>query len=356
MSDPRSASRPAAGSRRSDATQVVSSASWDDAPPATVAVHVPTYRRPGFLPALIERIEAQTLPAERFELVVVDNGSHDRTWEVLQDAVGSTSLRLAAVRLADNRGPAGARNLAVATSRAPLLVFTDDDCLPTPGWLEAIVAASAGGADLVQGRTEPDPDRPGVGPWARSIDIDAASPLFETCNIAYRREAFDAAGGFDEGNAISARPGGRAFGEDVLLGSAVLARGGPRVFAPDAVVYHRNLPARYPDRLREMRALAGFPALARECPPLAEALWFRVFLTRETAAFDLAAVGVASAVLGRRARWSVLAVPWLRDALRRARAYGGRNVLVRLAQLALLDAVGAVSLLEGSVRHRRAVL
>lgn len=320
-----------------------------------MAVHVPTYDRCGFLPMLVERLAAQTLAPERFEVVVVDNGSHDDTWDVLRGLVEGSALRIAARRLPANRGPAGARNAAVATSRAPLLAFTDDDCLPEPGWLEALLAA-ADAADLVQGRTEPDRSLPPAGAWARTIRIAGPTPLFETCNIAYRRTAFEAAGGFDESDPVSARPGGRAFGEDALLGAAVLAVGGRRAFAPDAVVHHRYLPGSFVGHVREMRNLAGFPALARRSPALAAACWHRVFLTPRTAAFDLGVLGVLGAVIGRRPVLALATAPWVAQTLPLVREHGGRSAAVRLAQLAVADAVGAASLVEGSLRHGRLLL
>lgn len=316
-------------------------------------MHVPTFDRSAFLVTLIERLEAQTLSPRRFEVVIVDNGSVDETWPVLVDLVRRSSLRLAALRLPANRGPAGARNAAVAHSRAPVLAFTDDDCLPEPGWLMALLDASAD-ADVVQGRTEPDPFATGA--WDRTIRVVAPSALFETCNIAYRRDAFVAAGGFDEGSAVVAGPGRRAFGEDVLLGAAVVGRGGTRAFSRDAVVRHRHLPATYLDHVREMRNLRGFPALARLAPPLAEALWFRVFLTSRTAAFDAAVVGAVAAAALRRPLLALAAVPWIALTLPLTREHGGRHVVVRLAQLGVADAVAAASLVEGSIRHRRAVL
>ena len=316
-------------------------------------MHVPTYGRSGFLLTLVERLEAQTLAKERFEVVVVDNGSTDDTWSCLLDVVDRSPLRIVALRLPVNRGPAGARNAAVAASRAPLLAFTDDDCLPEPGWLAALLAPFAH-ADVVQGRTEPDHVATGV--WDRTIRIVSPTPLFETCNIAYRRRDVAAVGGFDEASTIAAGPGRRAFGEDVLLGAAVIAGGARRAFADDAVVRHRYLPGSYLDHVRGMRNLAGFPALARHAPPLAEALWCRMFLTRRTAAFDLAVVGVTAAVWLRRPLLAAGAVPWVRATLPMARERGGRSPLVRLVQLGVADAVGAAALVTGSIRHRRPVL
>lgn len=302
---------------------------------------------------LMERLESQTLARDRFEVVIVDNGSGDDTWQILQGLVTGSGVRAAGLRLPVNRGPAGARNAAVSASRAPIVAFTDDDCLPESGWLEAMLLAATSG-EVVQGRTEPDPVATGV--WDHTIRIVGESPLFETCNISYRRDVFLAAGGFDEESVIAARPGGRAFGEDVLLGATVVASGARRIYASDAVVRHRHLPSSYTDHVREMRNLAGFPALARESAPLTDALWHGVFLTSRTAAFDLGVVGILAAAVLRRPVLALAALPWVAKTMPMARHHGGRNRLVRLAQLGVADAVGAVSLLEGSIRHRRLVL
>lgn len=351
----RSESTPGAHADRAAPVEHRAGPNWEHGPVPDVAVHISTFGRAQFLPILVERLEGQTLAAERFEVVVVDNGSSDDTWSVLGGLLERTRLRLTIVRVPVNRGPAAARNVAVATSRAPLLAFTDDDCLPAPGWLEAILRASRD-ADVVQGRTEPDASHASPGAWDRTIRIVAETPLFETCNIAYRRRAYEAVGGFDEHHVIAARPGGRAFGEDVLLGAAVTDAGGRRAFAADALVHHRYLPGSFADHVREARNLAGFPALASETAVVADALWHRVFLTRRTAAFDLAAVVVLAAVALRRPLLLVGVVPWVAQTLPITREHGGRHPAVRLLQLAVVDAVGAGSLLEGSLRHRRPVL
>lgn len=331
------------------------SPTWVTEAPPEVSVHVATHGRAAFLPDLVARLVAQDLEPGRFEVVVVDDGSPDGTWAALQAEVGATPLRMAAVRLPRNRGPAHARNVAVARSRGSLLAFTDDDCLPEPGWLRALLAASPG-VDIVQGRTEPDRDHPAPGAWDRTLRIAAETPLFETCNIAYRRGAFEAVGGFDVGRPIAARPGGRPFGEDALLGAAVVAAGGRRAFAEDAVVRHRYLPGSYRAFVGEGRNLVRFPPLVRASPVLAAACWHRVFLTSRTAAFDLAAAGTVVAVALRRPAVALAVMPWVVQALPSVREHGGRHPAVRLAQLAVADAVAAASLVEGSIRHRRLVL
>lgn len=330
----------------------LTSSSWDGAVPE-LSVHIPTYDRRSFLAGLVEGLETQTLAWDRFEVVVVDNGSSDGTWTELTGLLGRTPLRMTALRLPTNVGPAGARNAAVAASRGAVVAFTDDDCLPESEWLEALLAAMAG-ADVVQGRTEP--DHVATGAWDRSIRIVAPTPLFETCNIAYRRSHFQAAGGFPEPDAVVAGSGRRAFGEDVLLGAAAVAAGAVHGFAAGAVVRHRYLPGSYLDHVRQMRNLRGFPALARRSPPLARALWGKLFLTSRSAAFDLGAIGVITALVKGRPALLLATVPWIAITVPITREHGGRHVGIRLAQLAVADAVAAASLVEGSIRHRRPVL
>jgi hypothetical protein len=266
---------------------------------------------------------------------------------------------MAALRLPANRGPAPGRNAGVAASRAPLVAITDDDCLPTPGWLRGIRAAFAGGAEVVQGAVRADPstvDR--MGPWDHTIWVSPPTPFFETCNVAYRRTAFDRAGGFDEDDPLLHPPSGRAFGEDACLAWEVQRTGGRAAFAADAVVHHRCIPSTYERWLADQRELVGFPGLARRSPLVARMFVGGVFLSRRSACFDLAVGGVTAAVLLRRPWPALLTLPWARmrwaDAVRVGRSRRAAPAL--LARLAWSDAVALGSLVRGSVRHRRLVL
>ena len=332
----------------------VTAPSWSGRVPR-VAVIVPTRDRSFLLEGLLGALEGQDLPASEFEVVVADDGSTDDTWSILTDAAARGSLRLRAVRSPASEGPAAARNAAVAASRAPLLAFTDDDCIPMAGWLSSLVRALDGDPDVVQGRTLPAPDAP-RGPWDRIVSIEAPTPLYETCNIAYRRTAFERAGGFS-----SARPAVAAgtrphFGEDAVLGWRVLANGGTAGFAPDAVVHHRVWPGDYAGWLQEQRRLSLFPSLLRESPQMRRMLWGRVFLGPATAAFDLAVAAAAAAAITRRPWLLAGLAPWVGVRWRGVRWRGGRPKAVRMAQLAVADAVGLWSLLSGSIRARRVVL
>jgi glycosyltransferase involved in cell wall biosynthesis len=331
-------------------------------PGPEIAVVVATHRRASFLGDLVSALEDQDLGRDRFEVVVVDDASGDETWPTLERLVQASPLRLDAVRLERNAGPAGARHAGVARTSAPLLAFTDDDCLPRPGWLAGLVAAFAADptVDVVQGRTEADPRvRHRQRPWDHTLWVTGPTPWFETCNVAYRRSAYDRVGGFDLDDPVLNPGGGSHFGEDVDLGARVLASGGRRAFAEDAVVDHRVLPGTWRSWLAARRRLADFPALARRSAVVRDATWHGVFLDRSTAAFDLAAVGVVAAAAGRRAWPLVLALPWARSRWREARRWAGSDPVAAAgvgARLAAGDAVALAALVRGSVRHRRLLL
>lgn len=340
--------------------EVRHSATWSDASTPQVAVVVPTHGRMHYLDELFDALEAQALPPEDFEVVVVDDASADDTWKVLVARAEASPCRVLVARNQRNRGPAATRNRAVALSRAPWLAFTDDDCLPDPAWLPSLLAALQAGAAVVQGRVvPPSDDWATAGPWDHTIWVRRPSPFFETCNVGYARDRFLAVGGFDEADTLLTPEEGRGFGEDADLAWRVLREGGSRGFAPDALVHHRVVPGDFRRWLRGQRHTVGFPGLARRSPLFAAWLRGRVFLSRQSATFDLAVVATLAAVAGRTP-WPLLGtLPWgwvrSHDAVRATRGDRRRAPMV-MAQLGVADLVTLVSLLEGSVRHRRLVL
>src|SRR5205085_1910399 len=153
------------------------------------------------------------------------------------------------------------------------------------GWVAALDGRFAEGYDVVQGRTLPDPaGAPTAGPWDRTIRIERQTPLFETCNIGYRRSSFETAGGFDDLDALTDRRRGQPFGDDGLPGGGVGGAGGAATFAPEALVFHRYHRATYRDWLAGRRRLVDLPALGRRSGVVAGAFWHGIFLSRESAA------------------------------------------------------------------------
>jgi glycosyltransferase involved in cell wall biosynthesis len=315
-----------------------------------VSVVIATHNRAGFLAELLATFDAQSA-RDRLEVVLVDDGSTDDTWQRLGGLVAVTPLRMQALRLAGTGGPSVPRNTGADAAHAEMVAFTDDDCLPEPGWVAALLdAAGAGG--LLRGPVRP-VDGP-RGPWDRSIDVAGPTPWFETSNFAVSRSAFVAAGGFPVDDLLPGRKAARGFGEDVLLGHALAEHLG-QTWVPDAVVRHRWLPGDFRAHLSGQWRVVGFPLLVRRLPALRGALFGRWFLSPRSAAFDVA---VAAAVAGGVVTpWALTGLlPWCAVAWPDARRRGRGRAPLRLAQLAVSDAVTLAALADGSVRARRLVL
>jgi len=119
------------------------------------------------------------------------------------------------------RGPAAARNAGWRAGRAEWAAFLDDDVLPPPGWRARLAEdLTAAGEDVagVQGRIEvPLPHGRRPTDWERNVE-GLARARWATADLAYRRSALEAAGGFDERFT-------RAYREDADLGLRVTGAG-----------------------------------------------------------------------------------------------------------------------------------
>jgi glycosyltransferase involved in cell wall biosynthesis len=189
---------------------------------------VATHNRSGRLAALLDSLRAQTLARDRFELIVVDDGSTDDTHDVL---ARESDLPLRVVRRDNAGGPAAARNTGWHEASAPLVAFTDDDCKVAAGWLEAALNAHmASPSALLQGPVAPDPDDPPPsGPLTRTIRVESLGPYFQTCNVFYPRALLAELGGFDES---------LERGEDTDLAWRAIETGIAPQWVPEAQVHH----------------------------------------------------------------------------------------------------------------------
>ena len=104
------------------------------------SVIVCTYNRSHSLERTLQSFASQTIGAEAFEVVVVDDGSDDATLEVcatMQERIKN----LAVVSTGKNMGLASARNVGVGHARGEYVLFTDDDCIPDNAWVECMASA-----------------------------------------------------------------------------------------------------------------------------------------------------------------------------------------------------------------------
>jgi glycosyltransferase involved in cell wall biosynthesis len=220
-----------------------------------ISVIVPIYNDAKRLKLLLEALDHQTLDKSRWEAVIVDNNSIDSPETVV------TSYPFAQCVKESKTGSSAARNTGIRESSAPLLAFTDSDCIPTPNWLETALkllednkAISAiGGAIIVFLET---PNKPSL---TELFEVACAFPQQEfveklnygaTANMITRRSCFDLIGGFDENLQSS---------EDENWGQRLVAAGGTIVYSSEVAVNH---PARNWEALkRKIRRVAKGKAM-----------------------------------------------------------------------------------------------
>jgi GT2 family glycosyltransferase len=269
-----------------------------------LSVVIPTFNRVEILPSVLEMLGRQSLQNERFEVIVVDDGSSDGTPRFLQSF--SAPYRFRAFSQ-PNAGPAGARNRGVIAAQSPLVVFLGDDTVPEEAFLETHLRAheeARGAGVAVLGYTTWPRERR-VTPFLHHINEyglqfgyeliedpeNVPFNFFYTSNISLSRGVLLEAGLFD-----TSFP--HAAWEDIEL-SYRLSRCGHRiVYRPGAVVRHHHDITFSSFRRRQFRAGEAAAIFYRKHPDLA----------------DFLGVGEARAANGRpetaRALWAAVCARW----------------------------------------------
>ncbi|MGB3312756.1 MAG: glycosyltransferase [Nodosilinea sp.] len=210
----------------------------------SVTVIVPIYNGEADLPELVERLLSQEYPTGQVDYVLVDNGSCDRTPDLLQAATAtaaSQGIRLRAFTYSTIQSSYAARNAGIAAATGEILAFTDADCHPEPGWLAALVQPfSDYSVGLVAGEIKALPsqnwleryaDRQGTLSQHNTLS-HSFLPYGQTANLAVRAEVLGTVGYF--------RPHLTTGGDADLCWRIQQVTDWQLVHAADAVVYHRH--------------------------------------------------------------------------------------------------------------------
>jgi GT2 family glycosyltransferase len=324
------------------------------APPLPeVSVVVASHDREDRLAILLDALAVQTLPRERWELVV----AHTYAADVAERVLGSHELAGAGVLRQVQVDPAAARpsvqrNAGLEEARAPIVAFTDDDCRPVADWLERLlVRARAEPGAIVQGATRPDPldlERIGSPLYLRTVWApDPPGEFTQTCNILYERALLDRVGGFDE-RAIT--------GEDMDLALRAQEAGARLVGAADALVYHAAEAVTFAEKLRANDKWQHLAYVVKKHPRLRARCTLRVFWTEEHALAALALAGLAGST-----RWRPAALAVLPYYLHESTHFGGAprerlRAVRRLPQLWAVEIAEIGVFVRGSVRYRTVLL
>lgn len=201
----------------------------------SVSVVVPVLNAADSIGPLCASLEKLDWPRDRFEAIVVDNGSTDATREI----VARHAVTLVEERAV--RGSYAARNRGWRAARGAWIAFTDADCVAPADWLSKLLAApppAEAGAVLgevvaleeesaVQRLTE----RYGIMKHAVTMPHKQL-PCFSTANVAIRRDVLEKLGGF--------RDDVRFFGDMEMSWRMQIELGVRLEFRPEAAVLHRH--------------------------------------------------------------------------------------------------------------------
>src|SRR4051812_46699050 len=203
-----------------------------------VACVIASRARPELPPAALAWVLRARRPGD--DVVVVDSASRDDSTRRVAEDAGVRCVRC------DVAGVARARNAGLRATEAPIVAFTDDDCLVAPDWVASVAATFADAntdVAFVTGRVLPDQqvaemlsvlvdETP-----RRFTGVQEPSGIGHGANMAWRRVAFEAIDGFDE----SLGPGAvLRYAEEHDAFWRVLRQGGAGVYEPSVVVTHRQ--------------------------------------------------------------------------------------------------------------------
>ncbi len=229
--------------------------------PPLITVQICTYNRRALLGRVLDALFAQDLDPADYEIVLVDDGSTDGSYE---DVIARVRPPCAFTLVRQqNSGLASGRNAGIARARGRYIMFMDDDVLATPGLLAAHCrfhetharAICRGGVINVSSFDDLPP--------ARYTWRNYSGNYFWTTNVSVPADVLREAGGFDERF--------KEYGwEDLDIGFRLRRMRVPSILAKDALVYHYKPPLRpeqFAGLIRQARAQARTAAQFLEKHP-----------------------------------------------------------------------------------------
>jgi glycosyltransferase involved in cell wall biosynthesis len=213
------------------------------------SVLIPTYHRNDLLAQCLDRLapSVQTLAADQYEVIVSDDGKNSTAEALIKE-----NYPWVCWVKGPQRGPAANRNFAATQAKHPWLVFTDDDCLPEPGWLKAYADAIQPGICVYEGCTT---CHTPFSPLVEETPENLTGGCLWSCNFMIARSVFQEVHGFDEAFPFP-------FQEDTDFRERVKSAGHRFPFLTEATVDH-------PPRSRRFGVRMG---QVRECDVL---LWYK---------------------------------------------------------------------------------
>ncbi len=309
----------------------------------SVSVIVPTKDRAAELENCLAALFAVDYPPDRFEVIVVDDGSSDRTPDVAQ------SYPCRYVANDRNRGQSYSRNAGSRAASGEILAFIDSDCVASREWLRELVGffswskvAAAGG--LVVGfsdestldRYEQVASSLNMGDRLSLMSDDDSMSYVPTCNLLVRKEVYLDLGGLREDLHV---------GEDVDLCWRLRTAGWRLVYSPTGLVRHRHR-TRLHEMLRRRAAYGTSEALLHSLHPDKR----KIMALRALPALTVALL--TACVVGLEPRLLPLCVvPAVGDGVRSSLTLAREGVHVRVSRIWFASLRAHMSLLYSASFH-----
>ncbi|MCD6574855.1 glycosyltransferase [Candidatus Aerophobetes bacterium] len=205
-----------------------------------VSVIIPTYNRAYIIEKVVKNLANQTYPPDKYEVIIVDDGSTDNTQEVVSSISAPCDLRYFKQ---ENKGASCARNYGIKKARGEIVIFVDSDILVTPSFIKEHLSCHKEDGVIVRGAiiNTDNIDNP-FGEKMKLGDLSFA--FFATGNVSIRKKYLFKVGLFDEDF--------KEYGwEDLELGLRLKREGLKVITNKNAIGYH----------YRKKATLADLPAL-----------------------------------------------------------------------------------------------
>jgi len=200
------------------------------------SVIIPAYNSEKTIRQCLEALSSQTAGRSDYEIIVVDDGSSDRTAEIAGKYTGVKLVRQV------NAGPAAARNNGAKLAQGEIILFTDADCIPDPDWIEQMLLPFVKEQDLSGAKGIYKTRQKELA--ARFVQIEYQDKydllrklkyidFVDTYSAGFKRDVFLRFQGYDTSFPV-------ACAEDVELSFRMSNAGLKMVFNPQAVVYHTH--------------------------------------------------------------------------------------------------------------------
>lgn len=228
----------------------------------TLSVIIPTYNRKEILDKCLEALFKQTCSNSNFEIIVIDDGSHDGTDNIVKAALERSPVEVKFFKQ-ENKGPAAARNAGIKSARGEIVLFIGDDIIASPTLLEEHLNRHRENPDdrvAVLGYVTWSPDL-GITPFMRWLEnggpqfsyhklqhnSEVPWGCFWTCNISVKKRFLIENGLFDEEFPSAAY-------EDSELGYRLHKKGLELIYNRSAAAFHHHYTSLDDACLRMMKA------------------------------------------------------------------------------------------------------